>query len=509
MATARAVPRSVRVFRALFVLAGWAIAAWGITAFEPGRTATYVGYAVLMIAVRFFRIEGSFDFPLPYLATAIAFTYIIGFPSITLDYAIGAPILLAQLALAERGWVRSSPALQLVHAARGNRRESVRALIDIMAAYTIVTIGLAFRVIVFHTLREHFAASNAMALIAITELLAMAFVGVLTFSLPLPPGEVFKAQAPWRFALEDERADITYASTLLLPLLVFLICYGFEVHGIAGAFAWSACTLGPHYLLKLLKDRRTSLVQRHQALRDLNADLKRQQEDQKAFVYTVTHDLKSPVSAILLTADAALERDGEEMPAGTRDDLDRIALLAAGTEDMIRDLMGLFEIVSAREPFQPVNLSDAVTRALDVLRPQLAAKRVHVEVDALPTILGQPSKLGHVLANLLGNAVKYVPSGSGRIAVTADQCDGETLLCVRDNGIGIARDYHRTIFELFVRVPAHEQTVDGAAVPGTGVGLAIVKQVVEAHRGAVWVESAPGTGSSFFVRLPDLYPTRQ
>ena len=99
-------------------------------------------------------------------------------------------------------------------------------------------------------------------------------------------------------------------------------------------------------------------------------------------------------------------------------------------------------------------------------------------------------------------ALKYVPAGRGRIEVTSGVDDGFATLSVRDNGIGIPLAYQRNIFDVFGRVPDAEQVVDGAAVAGSGVGLAIVKRVAEAHRGSVGVESAPGRGSCFTLRLP-------
>src|SRR4029077_19558020 len=90
----------------------------------------------------------------------------------------------------------------------------------------------------------------------------------------------------------------------------------------------------------------------------------------------------------------------------------------------------------------------------------------------------------------------------GDIAVSGGVENGNVRLSVRDNGIGIPPAYHRGIFELFGRVPGREQEVDARAAGGTGVGLAIVKRIVEAHRGRVVLESAPGAGSCFTVRLP-------
>jgi signal transduction histidine kinase len=104
------------------------------------------------------------------------------------------------------------------------------------------------------------------------------------------------------------------------------------------------------------------------------------------------------------------------------------------------------------------------------------------------------------VANLLGNAVKYTPRG-GAIEVTGQHDHEATIFCVRDTGIGIASDFHARIFELYGQVPG-QGNGDGGASNGTGVGLAVVKRIVDSHGGRVWVESAPGEGSRFGVRLP-------
>ena len=239
----------------------------------------------------------------------------------------------------------------------------------------------------------------------------------------------------------------------------------------------------------------TRLAEKARALED-------KQEEVKSFVYTVTHDLKNPLSSILLTADLLREREGERLTIPGREDLERIVSLAGNTEDMIRDLLGLFRITSEPEASGWVDLGGLTHHALDTLRPQVGAKGVRVTVGALPKVWGQPRKLSNVVTNLLSNATKYVVRDRGEVEVTGGIENGHVLYAVRDNGIGIPSAYHRGIFELFGRVPAPEQEVDGCAVGGTGVGLAIVKRIVEAHGGDVTVESEVGVGSAFTVRLP-------
>ena len=253
--------------------------------------------------------------------------------------------------------------------------------------------------------------------------------------------------------------DVIYAAALLLPLLVLLIYYGYLAHGLPGAVALSLAMMGPHYLLILLSDRRTALARQAAALRRLNSALERKQTQLADFVYTVTHDLKNPVNAMLLTADEALEREGEALGAESQRSLQEIVQLAGTTEGMITDLLGLFRITTAEEAVGEVSLERVVGAAVERLRAQIAAKRTRIEVGPLPTVRGQAGKLEHAIANLIANAVKYVPVGSGRVEVTAESRDGAVVLVVRDNGIGIEARYHESIFDLFTRVPPAGQLV--------------------------------------------------
>jgi signal transduction histidine kinase len=165
---------------------------------------------------------------------------------------------------------------------------------------------------------------------------------------------------------------------------------------------------------------------------------------------------------------------------------------------MVVDLLRMVRIVSEPEPVETVDLGAVTAQALEVLQPHIHARSVEVDVTSpLPAIPGQATKLRHVVANLVSNAIRFVPPGTGRIGVSAVRDGGSVVLAVRDNGVGIPAEYHHAIFEMFRRVPDG----DGERA-GTGMGLAIVKRIVETHGGQVWVESTPGEGSVFRVRLP-------
>jgi signal transduction histidine kinase len=290
--------------------------------------------------------------------------------------------------------------------------------------------------------------------------------------------------------IDQQIGFVVFAFAVFNFLALYTNRYGYQLRNLA------------RHLQEKVAERTVELTAMNREIGAKARALEEKQDELKDFVYTVTHDLKSPLSAILLTADLLLQRDGRTLGAESREDLERIVRLAGGTEDMIRDLLELFKITSLPEAPTWVELGTLVDRALETLRPQIAAKGVRVDVASLPRVWGEPRKLAHVVTNLLSNALKYVAAGRGQVEVSGALDDGSVFLSVRDNGIGISAAYQRGIFDLFGRVPGQEQVVDGETVGGTGVGLAIVKRIVEGHRGTVSVESEPGAGSRFTVRLP-------
>jgi signal transduction histidine kinase len=253
---------------------------------------------------------------------------------------------------------------------------------------------------------------------------------------------------------------------------------------------------------RLVHQRTAGLERANAELRQTATALRQKQSELESFVYTVTHDLKNPLSSIVLTADMTLQRDDEPLPPRARTAVERIRASGQRSEDMIRDLLNLFRITSSAEEAADVDLNTLAREAIEDLRPQLGAKAAQLELQPLPTVWGQPRKLSHVFANVLENAVKYVPAGAGHIHVDARIENGAAIVCVRDNGVGIAPEYQARIFDVFGRVPDREQQVDGRNVGGSGVGLAIAKEIVAAHGGHIWVESSPGAGSAFYLRLP-------
>jgi PAS domain S-box-containing protein len=216
------------------------------------------------------------------------------------------------------------------------------------------------------------------------------------------------------------------------------------------------------------------------------------------FVATVSHDLRSPLTAILGYTEL-IDRVGS-INDQQREFIQRIQFSTHNITNLISDLLDLGRIEAGFDAHkEEVSLTSIARYAVDGLRSRMEEKQqgIHMELeDPLPLILGNPIRLRQMAGNLIGNAVKYTPSG-GQIRVRVTKGDGVLIFQVEDNGLGIPLQEQPFIFNKFYRgtnFPSETQ--------GTGLGLAIVKTIAENHQGRVWVKSSPGKGSTFTVVLP-------
>jgi len=163
---------------------------------------------------------------------------------------------------------------------------------------------------------------------------------------------------------------------------------------------------------------------------------------------------------------------------------------------LIGDLLSYSRVINADEiPMAPVAAREVVSWALENLQLAIRESGAVVEIGDLPTVTGERINLTQVFQNLIGNAIKYRGLSAPLVKIDA-RADGQNwVFSIADNGIGIAPAYHETIFGLFKRLHAEDYA-------GTGIGLAVCKRIIERHRGRIWVESAPGEGSTFRFTLP-------
>ncbi|MBI1897934.1 MAG: PAS domain-containing protein, partial [Acidobacteria bacterium] len=230
--------------------------------------------------------------------------------------------------------------------------------------------------------------------------------------------------------------------------------------------------------------------------RRIEEELARSNTDLQQFAHVTSHDLQEPLRVIGGYARLLSERYRGRFDPDADEFLDYISDGANRMTALVRDLLA-YSRLGSREPVQGrVALAEVVEWALGNLRMAIEESAAVISARELPEVAGDEFLLVQLFQNLLGNAIKYRGSGPPRIDVTAERRGKEWLVSVRDNGIGIGREYHERIFGVFKRL-------HGALYPGTGMGLAICRRIVERHGGRIWVESEPGSGATFFFTLPD------
>lgn len=235
-----------------------------------------------------------------------------------------------------------------------------------------------------------------------------------------------------------------------------------------------------------------------EALTSQARELARSNADLQQFAYVTSHDLQEPLRAIQAYSQLLRKRYQDRLDADAEEFFGYIITGVQRMHVLIRDLLAYSRVVNL-EPrtFAAVDMSEVVHWAMQNL--QLAIEEVNAEItwDELPQVSGDHTELVQLVQNLLSNALKYRSSQLPRIHISAKREGAYWAFGVRDNGIGIASKYHERIFGVFKRL-------HGRDVPGTGIGLAICRKIVEKHHGRIWVESKEGAGATFWFRLPGL-----
>ena len=187
---------------------------------------------------------------------------------------------------------------------------------------------------------------------------------------------------------------------------------------------------------------------------------------------------------------------GDNLDTESRDYLDRVVRGADRMQEMVDAVLGYARVDTRGSEFEAVDLTAIVEGVVDELEEMIETTAATVTHDDLPTVVADGAQLHQLLHNLLTNAIKFVGAQPPRIHLSARQDDAEWTVSVRDNGIGMAPDTLERIFVMFQRLHTQDE------YPGTGIGLAICKRIVERHGGRIWVESHPHRGSTFVFTLP-------
>lgn len=228
-------------------------------------------------------------------------------------------------------------------------------------------------------------------------------------------------------------------------------------------------------------------------------EARRVEQTRRDFVANVSHELRTPLAAIKSVIETLSSGAWEDRTVA-HDFLSKADAEVDRLTQIVEELLELSRLESGQVPLakEPVDMGDVVSRAVERLRPQAEKKKLDLTLNVatdLPSVLGDADRLERVALNLVHNAIKFTPDG-GSISVSATLSDGAVSVEVSDSGVGIAAEDLPRVFERFYK--ADRARGSGG---GTGLGLAVVKHIVEAHGGAVSVESQEGKGSKFHFSL--------
>jgi signal transduction histidine kinase len=235
-----------------------------------------------------------------------------------------------------------------------------------------------------------------------------------------------------------------------------------------------------------------ALLERAQAM---EVELQRSNADLEQFAYVASHDLQEPLRMIASFVQLLQRRYEGKLDADADRWIGHVVNGAQRMKTLIEDLLRYSRVGKKPEPFTDLSLDDVLARVRDDLRSVVAESGATIDVQGpLPHVLGNEGQLTQVFENLVGNAIKFRGDAPPKIDVAATRSGANVEVTVRDNGIGIEPQYFERIFVVF-------QRLHGQQIPGTGMGLAISKKIVERHGGRIWLESQPGSGSTFRFTL--------
>ena len=255
-----------------------------------------------------------------------------------------------------------------------------------------------------------------------------------------------------------------------------------------------------HLTLSTLRKR--LLAQNEQLQREISAHeqtqaaLVRSNTELEQLAYVASHDMQEPLRMIASYLQLVAQRYTDKLDDDGREFIGYAVDGAKRMQALINDMLAYSRVGTKAKPFAPVDCAAVVDTALQHLRVAVDESGARIECGILPRVSGDASQLVQLFQNLLGNAIKFRGSATPAIRIDCEPSDEGWCISIVDNGIGIEPEYFERIFVLFQRLHGRTQ------YPGTGIGLALCKKIVERHGGRIWVERAPMQGCAFRFMLP-------
>ncbi|MGE5616987.1 MAG: PAS domain S-box protein [Bacillota bacterium] len=293
------------------------------------------------------------------------------------------------------------------------------------------------------------------------------------------------AHKPFRdfeYGRRDGRGDISYVTASGEPM--------FDAQGRFTGYRGVARNITRR------KRNEAALRAAHDELERKARELARSNEELQQFAYVASHDLQEPLRMISSYTQLIVRRYGDRLDGDAKEFMDFIVDGAARMKQLIEDLLAYSRVGTRGKELQPTDSGAALQKALVNLRAAQEASGATVTHGDMPTIVADGQQLTQLFQNLVGNAMKFRGEEPPRIHVACEERDEVWVFAVRDNGIGLDPQYSERIFMMFQRL--HTK----AEYPGTGIGLAICKKIVDRHGGRIWVQSQPGKGCTFGFSIP-------
>lgn len=232
-----------------------------------------------------------------------------------------------------------------------------------------------------------------------------------------------------------------------------------------------------------------------EALRQTMAELARSNAELEQFAYVASHDLQEPLRMVASYMQLLQRRYQGKLGADAEEFIAYAVDGARRMQALINDLLAYSRVSSRGKPFEPIDCEVVLDEALVNLQMATEESGAVIIRDPLPTVMADGTQLMQLFQNLIGNAIKFQNEKVPHIHVSTERQGREWVFSVRDNGIGIDPQYYERIFAIFQRLHTREE------YPGTGIGLAICRRIVERHGGRIWVESQSGEGSTFHFAI--------